>query len=281
MNGPLLEPKKKDGESSFSLTFTRPSPLPPKEGKLGALEVCHLHHPQGNVFPEAESYFCSMVWGVSGQFSIYVNGVRHKLCAGQFAFIGPGCTLHVEADAADNEAYYLLLDGDQCYEVEASSGIWNGISPYSRQPITWLEFIAKNIRNLQKQETLASIGYTLLMTAVQDAAQHAPDRVVWKACCYLQKNWNQKHLNVKQLLEYLEVSRSTLSPRFKKVTGKSTLEYLVDIRYEKSLHMLLHEYASVATIAQKCGFVDVSYFSTWFKKMNGQPPRDVKMKTNS
>ncbi len=279
MNDSYLHPENID--EFFHILRTRPSPLPPKGLELGVLEVCHLRTPQGELYPAAESYYCSLIWVVSGQYSLYVDDVRYTVRGGEFLLLEQGGSIRADADKPDNRAYYLLLDGPQAQTVVQQTGLWSGVFPYIQPPNIWLERIAREIDHLKSQENLATIGHALLVSAAQDAAKGAPDKMVWNACCYLHKNWDQPGLNVERVLSHLEVSRSTLSPRFRKVTGQSVLAYLMDIRYRNALKMLLHDHASISTIARRCGFPDSSWFSTWFRKRNGASPRVMKKKSSS
>ncbi len=279
MNEMLLQPKNDD--AFFNVTLTRPSPLPPEGLKLGVLEVSHICAPKGELFPVSESYYCSLAWGVSGQSSLYRDGVRHTVRGGEFLVLEPGGELQAVVDEDHSQLYYLLLDGPQAEDIVQETGLWSGIFPNIQHPMVWLEQIARGIDDLTKQENLATIGHTLLVSAAHDAAKGAPDKMVWDACCYLQKNWNQPGMNVEMVLSHLNVSRSTLSPRFRKVTGKTLLDYLMDIRYRNALHMLSYEYATIATIANRCGFPDASWFSTWFRKRHGCSPSKIKRKVAS
>jgi AraC-like DNA-binding protein len=267
-----------NGEQFYLKAFTRPSPLPPDGFRLGVMEVCHTSCPQGEIYPEHESYFCALVWGICGRFTAYVDGVPFSFQSGEFMLLEPGGTLRVQAEEEVNEAYYLLLDGPQAKKIVQETGFWSGVFPYIRPPMVWLERIAEEMNDLGQQKTMASTGHSLIITAFQDAAHAAPDRLVWDACCFIQQNWNQRGLNVESVLAHMNVSRSTLSPRFRKMTGKTILEYIMDIRYRKVLKMLQTEYDSIATIARKSGFPDASYFSVWFRKRSGVSPRSMKRK---
>ncbi len=268
-----------EGEEFFCNLVNRPSPLLPDGVGLGALEVCHLRAPRGEVYPEEESYFCSLIWGISGQFTLRLEDVAHTVRAGEFLVLEPGGSLGAQADEEENQAYYLLLDGPQAEHIVGECGLWTGTFPYSRPPTIWLERIARDLDNMANQENVASIGHALLLTAAKDARQLVPDRMVWDACRYLQANWNQVGMNVDHVLNHLNVSRSTLSPRFRNVTGHSILDYLMDIRYRNALKMLQHGSDSIAAIARRCGFADAPYFSTWFRKRSGVSPRAMKRKT--
>ena len=279
MNDNPLQPKNED--EFFNIILTRPSPLPPRGLELGVLEVCHLRAPKGELFPAAESYYCTLAWGISGQASLYLDDVRHIIRSGEFLLIEPGGELSATADKEGSEFYYLLLDGPQAKTIVQEVGLWSGVFPTTQPPNVWLERIAQGINHLENQENLATIGHALLVSAAHDAAKGAPDKMVWDACCYLQKNWSQPGMNVERVLSHLNVSRSTLSPRFRKITGKTLLDYLMDIRYRNALKMLQYDYETIATIARQCGFPDASWFSTWFRKRQGQPPSAVKRKVAS
>lgn len=279
MNDTPLQPENAD--EFFHITRTRPSPILPPRLELGILEVSHLRTPKGELYPETESYYCSLIWGISGQFSLYVNGMRHTVRGGDFLLLEQGGTIRADADDEDNSAYYLLLDGPQAKTIVQDVGLWCGIFPTVQPPNVWLERIAREMNHLKSQENIASIGHALLISAAHDAKKSAPDKMVWDACCYLQKNWSKPRLNVEDVLNHLKTSRSTLSPRFRKATGKSILDYLMDIRYRNALKMLQYDYATISKIAHRCGFPDASYFSTWFRKRNGAPPRTMKKKSSS
>lgn len=269
------------GADEFINIQTRPSPLPPDSSHLGALEVCHLRCKQGTVFAEAESYFCCIVWCHEGRFTLHHRGISHTAKSGELIILSPGGTLSAQADATTNHGYYLLLDGPQASEIVTLSQLWDGVFPYSRSPLTWLEKMANQINEIKNQNQLASIGHALLITAYQDARQLTPDQAVWRACQYMQTHWSQTDLNVQSLLKYLKISRSTLSPRFRTVTGKSILQYLMDIRYQQALKMLTDGRQTISNVASSCGFPDATYFSTWFRKRHGSSPREFKKKPRS
>ena len=271
MNDRTLQPDNPN--EFFQIVHTRPSPLPQKGLELGALEVCYLRAPQGELYPAAESYYFSLIWALSGQFSLYVDDIRHIVRSGELLLLEPGGELRATADEADNLGYYLLLDGSQTKGLLNKCGLWSGVFPYIKQPRSWLEQISNEIQHLPKQEQLASIGHSLILSAAQDAKKKAPDKIVWEACLYLQQNWDHPKMNVEMVLKHLNISRSTLSPRFRKMTGSSILDYLMDIRYRKALKMLRDYHAPIAEIAKRCGFQDASWFSTWFRKRNGASPR--------
>ena len=71
------------------------------------------------------------------------------------------------------------------------------------------------------------------------------------------------------LLEYLQ-------PIFKKDTGSSLINYIIDRRIAHSKELLAKGEMSIRDIAITCGFQNISYFSRQFKKSTGMTPRQFK-----
>ena len=72
------------------------------------------------------------------------------------------------------------------------------------------------------------------------------------------------------------MSRSTLLKQFAKLCNCSPTDYLLKTRVENSCKLLEHSDASVASIAQDCGFYDSSHFSKAFFKLKGMLPREYR-----
>lgn len=80
------------------------------------------------------------------------------------------------------------------------------------------------------------------------------------------------------LVEEFHTNRTTLQTEFKKYTGKSINQYLVQLRMSMAAKMLRDTTLSLKEISDRTGFSDVSYFSKAFKaKLNLTPSgyRDI------
>lgn len=83
-------------------------------------------------------------------------------------------------------------------------------------------------------------------------------------------------LSVEELAEACGLSAATFATRFKKLTGKTPIAYLMDKRLSYAAALLLQGPAPLAEIAQRTGFYDEFYFSRMFKKKYGVSPRQYK-----
>ncbi|WP_165589111.1 MULTISPECIES: helix-turn-helix domain-containing protein [Burkholderia] len=59
---------------------------------------------------------------------------------------------------------------------------------------------------------------------------------------------------------------------FKKVTGSSPHQFLVNERLERARNLIISRKCSITEAALRCGFASGSHFSTVFKKRWGVPP---------
>ena len=87
-----------------------------------------------------------------------------------------------------------------------------------------------------------------------------------------------KQYSLCELAKEHNVSVSTLSHKFKKLTGTSVMDYLVACRMAMAKNYLTGTDLSVGEIVEKCGFSDSSNFSRTFLKLNGMSPTAFRKK---
>ena len=69
--------------------------------------------------------------------------------------------------------------------------------------------------------------------------------------------------------------------RFKEITGLTFTGYLLALRMERAQKLLMETQEEIGTIAWKCGYADVSYFSHCFKKQFGVSPMGFRKEKDS
>ena len=92
------------------------------------------------------------------------------------------------------------------------------------------------------------------------------------------ENEYHKPFTLAGLAKQHSLSISSLSHRFRAVTGVSVMEYLQSCRMAKAKQMLAETDSSIGGIVEKCGFSDDSNFSRTFKRVNGMSPTDFRNK---
>ncbi|MNJ56839.1 Bifunctional transcriptional activator/DNA repair enzyme AdaA [compost metagenome] len=101
--------------------------------------------------------------------------------------------------------------------------------------------------------------------------------VVERAKRFIHQNYNQD-LSRDDVAASVFLTPDYLAKVFKHETGLTIKEYLNEYRIETAKRMLIESSASISTIAMNAGFDNISYFSTVFKKLTGEPPNAFRSK---
>ena len=92
-----------------------------------------------------------------------------------------------------------------------------------------------------------------------------------KVLNYLQDHYAED-IGVKDIASLIEISPNYLSAKFKQDTGKRFLEYLTELRVNRSKLLLKNTTLYIHMIAKEVGFNDVKYFSHVFEQIVGCSP---------
>ena len=92
---------------------------------------------------------------------------------------------------------------------------------------------------------------------------------------YINKNFSAK-ITLSILSQKFGCCNATLTKTFKKEYNLSIMEYLCDVRLEKSKEMIVKTRKSFKEIAADCGFYDQNYFSKIFAKKHGSSPTEYR-----
>jgi len=88
---------------------------------------------------------------------------------------------------------------------------------------------------------------------------------------FIHGNYSAK-ITVPELCKRAGMSERFLSSTFKEVTGKTIVEYIIDLKISKSKQLLTETDMRVIDISYELGFTDCSYFNKLFKKHVGISP---------
>lgn len=91
---------------------------------------------------------------------------------------------------------------------------------------------------------------------------------------YMAEHYNRR-VTLKELCDVLQTGPSYIESLFKEVTGRTPIEYLLDIRMNKA-KALLQDGCTVSEASRLVGFNDIYYFSKSFKKLEGINPSEYR-----
>ena len=105
----------------------------------------------------------------------------------------------------------------------------------------------------------------------QSAFEDSVARRIYDAVVYINKNYNQA-VTAQECSRIACMSYSYFSRSFRAVTGKNFKEYLNQVRVAHAEKALLTTDKSVTEAAAHCGYDNVSYFISVYKRLKGETP---------
>ena len=88
---------------------------------------------------------------------------------------------------------------------------------------------------------------------------------------YITEHYKEK-IRINEVAYEMGINRCYLSTAFKKMTGYSPAEYLLQVRMEKAKSLLMKTNYSINRIATEVGYADQLAFSRMFKRRFGESP---------
>ncbi len=111
----------------------------------------------------------------------------------------------------------------------------------------------------------------LLLALKDQITSRETNPLVQKIVSYLHQNLENR-ITLDDIAEETYFSPIYCETVFKKETGRSIIDYLIDLRVDQAKLFLVQGLYSMEEIAQMTGFSDGNYFSRLFKKRTGHTP---------
>ena len=98
---------------------------------------------------------------------------------------------------------------------------------------------------------------------------------VERTLVFINENIAEK-ITLDELSGIANMSKTSYSVAFKKATGMTVWEYILNARVELASSYLIEKKANVTEVALMCGFNNTAHFSKIFKKIKGSTPSEFK-----
>ena len=236
------------------------------------------HKPASKVREHAHSYY-EIAYYAEGVGTTCIDGEEASYGAGQYALYRPGVR-HTEEHCSAATVYCLgfcLPEGAPALEngvyTDFGRAIWGLIKNIRR------EFGAKEIyHNLYVNLYMAEI--LLLHFRNQQTRKNQSFDPMCYIMTFLDENFSQD-IRLDTLAELSGYSPDHFRHMFKKKTGISPKQYVIQKRIEHAKLLLAAEDASIAYVAQSCGMSDSSQFTLLFKKYVGMSPSQFRRESSA
>ncbi len=91
------------------------------------------------------------------------------------------------------------------------------------------------------------------------------------------KDHYQRKIKIEEVAELVSMSVISLSRLIKQSTGKSFIEFLIEVRLGSATRQLIESNKSITEICYECGFNNISNFNRIFKKYRNCTPSEFRL----
>lgn len=225
-----------------------------------------------NTYVGSHNHNCyELVYYLRGGGMTVIGDKKYAYSDNSFALIKPFCP-HDEYHSSETEVIFIGFSYDDT-AIKLRSGLYSFLD---REPV--LSLLNEILREAGAQKPHfrlmleSKINELAVRLSRKDGEGSKRRRDLLYIINYIEENSGQK-INFRELAGLCGYSCDHFRRIFRKETGFSPQEYLINRRFEKALEMMKNPGVSVTETAYASGFSSGEQFSAMFKKRFGQPPK--------
>ncbi len=243
----------------------------------------------GEFFPEHYHEFHEFFLVVSGTLEHFLNGKRSLLPTGTVQLIHPGDhhLLRCAPDCPEVRIYNCNVHSEEIVKV---LGFLTGGHDFSlddcvqsvRFPLdaAWKNLVGlaekaqdKTLNPVLRNSIMRSLTGSAFLMLMQCSDYSSVTVPQWLGDSY--EAMRRKENYTKGLPRFIQLaarSQEHLCRSMKRFYGISPQEYVLELRLNEAVHLLLNSGLDISAIAYEAGFNNLSYFRRCFRKKFGAPP---------
>lgn len=215
-----------------------------------------------------------------------------------YASLAPGTyTLHIKSTNGDgvwtdNETTITLYRAASFHETPWAWMLYGGVTVLlliaAVATVRYIQMLKRELKDvrLTSKEQIEVLGAQLkqllpITESVREIRQEATDQLTdddrqfgLRLKRFVEDNLNNADLSVQDIARQMNVSRTVLFVRMRRIFDSSPNNYVLNTRIIYAKKLLTEPGARVSDVAYHCGFSDPKYFSRCFKKLTGYLPKE-------
>ncbi len=231
--------------------------------------IFNLHYNQGDVLKDFSCKYYELIYLISGHIEIDINGVKQHGTANSVCFIKPNTK---RSQICHEDARYSCL---RFFSNSNIGNLDNGIYNIKDDELFFIfkqisaeykqkEAMYFDICNLKISEILLKLTRTIKTSHDSTSDILAIIKEI-DSTLFFDKT-------IGDMAQSLNYNYDYFRHKFKLITGKSPINYIVDKRIEHACELLEKNMYTCTEIAHLCGFASSSQFSQLFKRHIGISP---------
>ena len=233
---------------------------------------CHKNRKQIEKIDLACLTFYELTLVFSGSLHYIINGKPVTTKAGEAIFLREGCwRKRALGSAADYVSFNFYADGNEAPDFPTI------ITNLGNDVMLLLSACDEIYAKTMNDDNLDSIGLILeciVKQIVFNSKMQSFSPLVLQIMQYVKENLGRR-LTLDEIGKVTNFSAVYCSAVFKRETGKTIVNYILDEKISKA-KQLLFEGVPLAKISELVGFENYNYFSRTFKKRMGYSPLQYK-----
>ena len=235
---------------------------------------------------------CSLYIVMSGYATVTIEGRMYAVCAGQMFLVRENETAQYRTDDREPSSYaWIDLAGEIAGKILDCAGFTEHVHVLDCciDPQAFVDVVEEIMKkpepDLSSEFMRQSLALRFLSYAVNSwetigrsegraAGRFTADEYVERAVRYIQENY--AHLRIREVADYIGLSRSYFADIFKKKKHLSPQAFLMQIRMDQAKKLLEQTELPVAVIAAAVGYEDQLAFSKLFRKKHGISPEQYR-----
>lgn len=174
----------------------------------------------------------------------------------------------------------VILLTAKAAETDRLTGLETGADDYVTKPFSAKELKVR-VKNLIKNREILRTKFQKNILSVQTkelVTNKTDEKFLGSAIRCVEENMENTSFGVPELINHLNISRTLLHVKLKKLTNMSASEFISAIRLKKAAKLLKQSEENISDICYKVGYSDLPHFSSSFKKMFGESPSEYRKK---
>lgn len=212
--------------------------------------------------------FSELTFLISGEMVYYVNNVKYAIRGGDIIYVPSGSLRRRETGECLNDYVSINFYSESRLDIDIVQR--QSINNEVKHLLSYFE-AAYYAPSKDRDKKLKLALETLILQLADNAYDSYQSSLSSEIMYYINRHYSER-ITLGDISKATFYSAAYCENEFKKTTGKSIINYLIDVRISEAKKLLAESSMSCASIATAVGFDDANYFSRVFKKRTGYSP---------
>lgn len=238
-------------------------------------------------FPPMFHKHAELIYVLSGEVRVNIDGCEHLLCAGELSIVFP-YSIHAYDNAPDAQSIIIMFSPDAVPLYEKTLLSSKPLIPYCKDDFGLLPILSRIAEVFSSKDTahediatayLSGVVGELLQRLTLHTDFDAGSEVIQRVLTYCSTHFADESISTNTVAQALFISQSYITKIFSQKLGYGFREYINSLRVAEAKNLLKNTDLKITEIMLRCGFKNQSSFNRVFMDNCGLTPRIYRVQT--